>query len=187
MKKDSYIDTDEKIGAFEKTLNNVLDRLYDVECELRNTKRAIDNIIDKARIEESCAGFGGDEIFLPSIEEYEKYKDVIPHINTWWWLRSPGNPQGSATYVDYGGSVGSVGYSVSTDIVCVRPMIHLPTNIIASIGDKIYLYSFPWVVIDEHLAIAEVPIGFEKFDDGSNNYEESYIRKFLLDWLKERS
>ena len=186
MKKDNCIDMGEKIGAFEKTLNNVLNRLYDVEHELRNTKRTIDSIIDKMRIEESCVGFRGDEIFLPSIEEYEKYKDVIPRIHTFWWTRTQMEEDGLFSYIIE--TVGGISFSTNkTRDIAVRPMIHLPANIISSIGDKIYLYNFPWVVIDEHLAIAEVPIGFEKFDNGPNNYEESHIRKFLLDWLKERS
>lgn len=31
-----------------------------------------------------------DPIYIPTIEEYEKYKNNIPRVHTHWWLRSQG-------------------------------------------------------------------------------------------------
>lgn len=39
----------------------------------------------------------------------------------WWWLRSPGYRQCSATIVYYGGDVNELGYGVSNDGYAVRP------------------------------------------------------------------
>ena len=39
----------------------------------------------------------------------------------WWWLRSPGYRQCSATIVYYGGDVNEPGYGVSNDGYAVRP------------------------------------------------------------------
>ena len=126
-----------------------------------------------------------DQIFLLSIEEYHKYKDVIPHIQCWWWLRSPSRSSSNyAAHVD------------CDDIVCynshvsningvVRPVIQYNDNIItSSIGSRFAWNGVTWIIIDTEkaLAIAEMPIGFEKFDDKSNNYATSHIRHWLLDW-----
>lgn len=126
-----------------------------------------------------------DEIFLLSIEEYEKYKNAIPKIINWWWLRSPGDLSSSAAGVANGGSVGGSGYYVDDIFGCVRPALHLESNNL-QIGSRTVKYDFPWIVIDKNLAIAEVPIMFDKFDDKSKDYEKSYIRQKLHEWLEER-
>ena len=129
-------------------------------------------------------GYKDDEIFLLSVEEYEKYKDEIPKIKKWWWLRSPGINHFYLANVDRGGSVFCSGNNVLNNI-SVRPALHLEYSD-CQIGSRIIKYNFPWIVIDKNLAIAEVPIGFEKFDDKSNNYENSYIRKWLKEWKINR-
>lgn len=133
-----------------------------------------------------------DKIFLLSVEEYEKYKERIPYIKCWWWLRSPGSELHYAMNVTYDGSAhNSVDYDyVNYSDVAVRPVIRREAidNILDwQIGNRIVKYDFPWFVIDKDLAIAEVPISFHKFDTESNDYENSEIRKFLFDWLKDRS
>ena len=133
-------------------------------------------------------GFKDDPIFLLSCEEYERYEDVIPKINTWWWLRSPGEDSDNATLVDNDGNIYYDGYYFYLDNYGVRPGIklsYLPVDKNKRAVGRRYIYNnFPFIIIDEEkgLAIAEVPITFDKFNDKSNDYENSYIRKFLLDW-----
>lgn len=130
-----------------------------------------------------------DKIFLLSKEEYERYKNVIPPIKTWWWLRSPdAYDSESAGDVDRDGWVHR---SDVDDYDGARPALRID-NLESSnlkLGQRIMLYDFPWVVIDveEPLAIAEVPIGFHRFDSESNDYETSEIRQYCLDWLKART
>jgi len=144
-------------------------------------------------VKEEKVGFKDDEIFLLSIEEYEKYKDVILKINCWWWLRSRGRSpiHGSdSTAGVLGYQVDLYGYSVSSDDCGVRPALKFLAAYnedgIAKIGDRIMVYNFPWILIDKNLAIAEVPIAFDKFDDKSNDYENSYVRKYLKEWVDKR-
>lgn len=139
-----------------------------------------------AEQEEEEVGFEKDEIFLLSIEEYEKYKDKIPKIDCWWWLRSPGYISLLAAGVDRNGSVYDHGINVTHSISAVRPALKLKGEY--DVGARIVLYDFPWVVIDKNLAIAEVPIWFTGFDfDASNCYCSSYIRAYLKNWLENRS
>lgn len=125
-----------------------------------------------------------DEIFLLSIEEYKKYHDRIPHINCWWWLRSPGDYSDFTAGVDDDGSIYFDGYRVDYDDGAVRPVLRIAHP--EKIGMRIVQYDFPWIVIDKNLAIAEVPIVFHRFDNKSNNYENSEIKKFLNDWIERR-
>lgn len=126
-----------------------------------------------------------DNIFLLSTEEYEKYKDKIPTINCWWWLKSPGNLSNHIACVRTDGSISNLGNYVDGDDVAVRPALRFSAPS-TTIGERKLFFDFPWVVIDKGLAIAEVPIGFHRFDVESNDYEKSEIRKFLFEWMDKR-
>ena len=128
-----------------------------------------------------------DELFLLSIEEYEKYKGVIPVIGSWWWLRSPGSLSLDASSVNYDGSVNADGNLVRGTLG-IRPAFRVQKSEILNlkIGDRKIYYDFPFIKIDEDLLIAEVPIAFEKFDDESNDYEKSYVKRFLEEWKEGR-
>lgn len=142
------------------------------------------------RLEEQAKEAVDDEIFLLSNKEYRKYKDKIPNT-VWWWLLSRGYRSNSAAYVRNDGSFYGNGYNVAYEGGGVRPALHY-TNLKSKITpskikpNRFIFNDFPFVIIDkkEEIAIAEVPISFDKFDDESNDYENSYIRKWLLDWLK---
>lgn len=126
-----------------------------------------------------------DEIFLLSVEEYEKYKDVIPKFSCWWWLRSLGYGRYHAADVGNDGLVNSYGHDVYNSYHCVRPALRLKSSA-HPIGSRLMKYAFPWIVIDSKLAIAEVPIATHRFDSESNDYQTSEIRQFLLDWIEIR-
>ena len=73
-----------------------------------------------------------DELFILSIDEVKQYfpnnEANVAFLNgklMWWWLRSPGNDMGSATIVDYDGSVYDIGYYVSMSGGAVRPALWL--------------------------------------------------------------
>lgn len=136
-------------------------------------------------------GFEQDEIFLLSVEEYEKYKDKIPHINTWWWLRSPGSTCVDAAHVYSNGAVDFDGHYIINDDYVIRPALrysNLKSEIIKSkIKENAFVFNeIRWVIIDKEneIAITEMPIAFRRFDAESNDYESSEIRKWLLNWLK---
>lgn len=128
-----------------------------------------------------------DKIFLLSIEEYEKLREFIPQIKTWWWLRSPGYTDVLAAYVSGEGRVREVGSNVQLDEAWIRPALKINNYNGLQIGDRFVEADFPWIIIAKDLAIAEVPIAFRRFDGESNSYEKSEIRWFLLDWYEERT
>lgn len=134
---------------------------------------------------ENNVGFEKDGIFLLSVEEYYEYKDRIPQVRTSWWLRSPGYYQNIVAFISSDGSVGVSGLDVHY-AYGVRPCKKISDDMTIFIGQRITYCGFPFIVIDKHLAIVEVPIAFKAFDKNSNDHGASEVRKFLLDWRKER-
>ena len=67
----------------------------------------------------------GHKLFLLSRDEYKKYRNKIPRVDGWWWLRSPGSGTGYAAIVKPDGSVVSGGNDVNYGAHCVRPALRL--------------------------------------------------------------
>ena len=68
-----------------------------------------------------------DKIFLLSIDEVELYfiDDNDRCVDSWWWLRSPGENLCYAADVDYDGTIVSNGDSVNDEEGGVRPALYL--------------------------------------------------------------
>ena len=132
-----------------------------------------------------------EEIFLLSEEEYENYKDKIPKINFPWWLRSSSKNSKCAKWVydtPFSNIIEDIGIHFKG---MVRPALKGTfDSYYGYINGKKIVYTIycgiTWIEIDRDLYIAELPIGYKQFDKKSKNYETSEIRKFLLDWYKER-
>lgn len=154
-------------------------------------EEALEKIEELKKFVYGCdgAGYENDEIFLLSEKEYLTYADSIPPISAWWWLRSPVKGDRYVSGVRQNGCLDF--HFVDFKSGCVRPALKLnnpkryDTNGI-EVGERIFIYEFPWIVIGERMAIAEVPIGFEKYDSDSNDYYGSHIRKFILEWKSKR-
>ena len=190
----AYSETD--LDLIEEELNMNYNELLDLyakletkynqltkECEelkhtIKITEETVNNKFDVEK----------DQIFLLSDQEYNKYRSAIPLIDCQWWLRTFSNDPNYATNVDNNGSTigcaDSYGNLIYTNCA-VRPAIRYNRGLITSpIGSRFTWNGVTWVIIDTEkaLAIAEMPIGFEKFDNESNNYATSHIRQWLLDW-----
>lgn len=74
----------------------------------------------------------GIRVALLSVEEYEKYKNVIPNINNWWWLRTPGDYQDYAASVNPDRTVYLNGDYVDNDNGAVRPALWLKRDAVQS-------------------------------------------------------
>ena len=133
---------------------------------------------------------GNDRIFLMSIDEYKFYKNRIPTLKTSWWLRSPGHGRRYAAGVYDIGAVSHGGFCIYDDNRCIRPVIKLLRDSEYSsvdIGSNITFHNHRFIVIDFDdyyiYAISISGLWFSYFDSDSNNYEDSYIRKWLNTWF----
>lgn len=124
-----------------------------------------------------------DVIFLLSKDEYLKYRESIPQLNVNWWLRSPGYHQFLAARVSYDGSL--YYNSVNFAYICVRPALRIDK---VKIDENNFVYcGITWIKISKNIAISELPIGMRNFNKNLNNdYENSDIRNWLLDWHEKR-
>ena len=127
-----------------------------------------------------------DPIRLLDRDEYGKYGNIIPDCRANWWLSSSDNeymPYWVWANVNYAPEhqdpyFMQAGY---------RPVIKDEKIIDTNLGERITLCGFPFIKIDKDLAIAEVPICFDIFDDKNiNDYASSKVRAFLIDWYYER-
>ena len=127
-------------------------------------------------------------IFLLSIEEYEKYRNLIPVIDNYWWLRSPGDHSYSATAVGEYGSVIMSGNGIEFDDYAVRPALRISNlkSFGVKPGDTLEIFDRDWIVLDKDLVISEEEIGEYLFDEESNDYETSEIKRSLENWLREQ-
>ena len=129
-----------------------------------------------------------DKIFLLSVEEYERYREHIPLIACYWWLRTPVNDcKDSAYTVDCDGDVIG-GADVDDNAVGVRPAIEISEDEAAELipGEKFVKFKWKWAYLDDNIAIAAIPIEFQHFDTKSNNYEDSAVRRYLRMWYDHK-
>ena len=123
------------------------------------------------------------DVMLLSKEEYSEFKENIPKIFCWWWLRSPGTHSYDAAYVRHDGAVYSYGHYVISAPVCVRPALigdFKSSNL--KIKDKFWYKNYIYTVISDDMAICDFTVGKTYFDEMSNNYETSNIKKWVDNW-----
>ena len=130
---------------------------------------------------------GDYKISIPSAIEYKKYISIIPVVNAWWWLRSPGYPFNRAAIVSSDGSVFNYGDCINSVDVAVRPILLFKKDIVdVGRGDTFSALGNTWRVIDYGYAISEDIITHRQFDGGSNNWLKSELRAWLIEWAQER-
>ena len=148
-------------------------------------------------------GFKNDKIFLLSINEYKKFEKNInkycTNVFCWQWLRSPGRYDDYTASVGRGNSIHAIGNYVGSPYVAIRPAFKLSKSTLdinentkKKLGDCFYFKFkdkyYSAILIGEtetdYIFLADVPIAWDKFDDKSNDYETSYMRKYLLNNFK---
>ena len=130
---------------------------------------------------------GNYEITLLTKEEYEKYNNLhrIPLMEHWWWLRSQGYNQRSATIVNSVGDVSQWGAVVHQDDGAVRPA--LKSEILnLSVGTMFAALGNAWIMIDNHFAISVDVVSHQKYDENTNTWETSYLKSWLEEWAIDR-
>lgn len=128
-----------------------------------------------------------DAIFLLSEEEYLRYQEFIPQLYFNWWLRSPDSCPDRVKFVLRDGSICNT--RSYNPWVCIRPAIYLD-KVKIKVYENTFVYcGITWIKIDNNIAISELPIemqGFNKNKGMDNDYENSDIRSYILNWIEER-
>ena len=158
------------ISVFENTINQIIGK-----NEVIHSKQVF--VADK---ESSEPGLSDDELFLLSVNEYERYKNIIPTVQTRWWLRC--EEEHKVAFVTAVGEAFIGQDLMARNALGVRPALRFTPDLYMEnkeIGSEFSYKNRPFTKIDKDLAIATVPIGFGEFDTKTSNYLDSDIRKML--------
>lgn len=96
-----------------------------------------------------------------------------------WWLCSPGDAPNLATDVDFYGAIGTYGLPI-TNCIGVRPALWLESPVTKSFK----LAGHRWINVFDNVYLCENFIGFEIFDEKSNQYCGSRVQNFIIAWCK---
>lgn len=147
-----------------------------------------------------------NKLFLLSITEVKRYllaKEIricmgINNDPYFWWLRTTGSDysgfQSFASQVTKAGNITKSGdYISSTYHSVARPALHLNIAYLKSLERTkdgcVNFGGSKWLVLNEDtgLLLAKGPLSYNcRFDEESNDYEQSEIREYLnSEWLDE--
>ena len=127
------------------------------------------------------------EIAVFSVEEYNKYKSLVPVIKSFWWLRTPACLVRRVCCVQNDGNIDNIGceisYKVGVRPVCVFDIKFADPVFWYKIGSKIKYGKYNWTVVDiqnsELFALCDDIIGFHCFDEESDAWQESRLKTWL--------
>lgn len=143
-------------------------------------------------------------IELLTREKYEDNKDIIPSVNTIWWLKTygVGKCRGSVVYPN--GDIGL--FQFVRESFGVRPVLHIRHFESTGLerGDKIELAGYSWTIITENSALCDSIVGKTSFQtklgyEGAqryiydplqmhaNDYDHSEIKDWVLNWARENN
>ncbi len=129
------------------------------------------------------------EVTLLSAEEHKLYKERIPAVHCWWWLRSPGGGIDRAENVRSEETTDFRGDLVVHGRCAVRPVLKIHNLLAANLKvlDRFILAEHTWTVISEDLAICDDTVGKTCFREDwraedANVFEVSDIKGWLIVW-----
>lgn len=129
------------------------------------------------------------DITLLTVEEAKVLPVNIRKCDEYWWLRSPGNDDSFAAFVDDdGGNVdddgGNVGYALG-----VRPVLKISnlTQYDFQVGNKVNVLNHTWTVVSENLILCDNIVGRSPFRkdwsaSDANDYAKSDVKEWLWRW-----
>ena len=86
------------------------------ENDLAEDRSAVSGLVNPAT---------ADRVYIFSISEFERYKDLFPEWKKDTWLRTPGEYEGMQAFAGLGNTVMPYGYHVSTKAIRVKPVIRV--------------------------------------------------------------
>lgn len=130
-------------------------------------------------------------ISLLSIEEYKKYKrriDAMKKKPLFWWLKSSGKTNDSVLCIENDNNKNKVIERQIDFSSCVRPVLRIKTDTKIKTGHIVAICGYDCTVIDKFEDIAFVIFNepledWFCFDENSNNWEKSEIKRYLEETL----
>ena len=121
---------------------------------------------------------------LLSVEEVNEIPKWILANGEWWWLRSPGDASHYAAYVGVDGSVDDYGDYVHDNGYTVRPALIISNLPNLEIGETVKVFGVAAQYIGSDKVLLCESIFYRNFDEESNVYETSEVKKKMNKWFK---
>lgn len=127
-------------------------------------------------------------ITLLSTNEAKLLPENIRKSEKWYWLWSPGFSCYDAAFVYFDGFVNDFGHGVYDNYGAVRPTLIIDN--LKSYGfedySKVRLFDKDWFVLNNlNYLLLDGDLGNCRFDEKSNDFETSEIKKLIENWLQE--
>ena len=138
---------DEKERTFDSTSNNWITSKLRNELNARFLKKITDELGKDAVIEfdrdllsmdgQTEYGHCKDKISFLTVDEYRKYRKLLPNMDKWWWLLTPWSTPVNdfSTTITVVSPSGYVGYGLYCSVNGVRPVCIFSSSIFESGSD----------------------------------------------------
>lgn len=120
---------------------------------------------------------------IMTVNEYEKYKIILPNPERRFWLDPCGLPSdGRFPVVDENGMQNRFGEHAFMESVFLRPVIEYDsdeTRPFFKQGDKLELYGYGWTAVSDTVLVCDRCLSEYKFNDVPCLFKDSYLRYVL--------
>lgn len=128
------------------------------------------------------------KLTLLSKEEYIKYKEFVPPFKAWWWLKTADYNKYNACCVNRNGN--TYNYNIRQPMYVRPALIAYGVNSNHTIGEKHKFFGYKWTLIsaenEKGILLCDTYIDEKRFDAKSNKWDESELKFWLENWLKEK-
>ena len=143
----------------------------------------------KRTITEQAIDLNIKEVTLLTKEQYEQYKEKIPPIEDWYWLKTPGEYMLDVAFVYKDGNV--YFFDVNHSSGGLRPVFELTEateNLAAE--DIVKFAGYDWTMLTDKIGICneiidQIAFNEDWLKENANSYEDSDIKSRLDKWAKD--
>ena len=124
--------------------------------------------------------------------EYEKNKYILPNPGRRFWIESESELGiKKCGFVNDEGVLDKKGAYCSDTSLWLRPVIEFDKdeerNAVFSEGQQVFLYGLEWTAISEDVLVCDRCVEEVKFDDNGTDFNDSYLKYVLHQYMKRRS
>ncbi|MBR4341481.1 MAG: hypothetical protein IKP88_02020 [Lachnospiraceae bacterium] len=121
-------------------------------------------------------------------EEYDRHKYILPNPGRRFWLDKAETQPKRCGFVNEEGVIDRFGTFCSDTTVGLRPVIEYEPGekreIVFNEGQAVLLHGLRWTAISEDILVCDRCVEELKFDDVSNDFDNSYIKYALYQYFK---
>ena len=122
------------------------------------------------------------DISLLTVEEAQALPEDIGRYGQRWWLRSHGREHYDAAFVFKSGAIYKIGDYIGYPNYAVRPAVTISDAMFA-VGDTVIIQNKKYVAIAPDRLLYNDKFVYHRFDELTNDYEKSEIKKMVDEWL----